>query len=247
MRISTLAAMALLLAAALPSAACAQPQGAAPAASTAGIKPDSIVAQADRGRMKGAEGAQVTIVEISDFQCPYCREFAATTYPRIDSAYVQTGKARVLYINLPLSIHREAFAAAEAAMCAGVQGKFWQMHDRLFATQREWSNQADAGQRFERLAQALQLDMAAYRDCTANDRTSSIIISDAMQAAEAGIQGTPAFILTSRNGQRALSGAVPFEQFAQEMDALLAAQNAPAPQTQQPQGAAPQPAPQRQP
>lgn len=246
MRISTLAAMALLLAAALPSAACAQPQGAAPASSSAaGIKPDSIVAQADRGRMKGAEGALVTIVEVSDFQCPYCREFAATTYPRIDSAYVQTGKARILYINLPLSIHREAFAAAEAAMCAGAQGKFWQMHDRLFATQREWSNQADAGQRFERLAQALQLDMAAYRDCAANDRTSSIIISDAMQAAEAGIQGTPAFILTSRNGQRSLSGAVPFEQFAQEMDALLAAQTAP--QGQQPQGAAPQPTPPRQP
>ncbi|HEX6912524.1 MAG TPA: thioredoxin domain-containing protein, partial [Longimicrobium sp.] len=160
--------------------------------------------------------------EVSDFQCPYCRDFATNTYARVDSAYVRTGKARLIYINLPLSTHQQAFSAAEAAMCAGAQGKFWPMHDRLFATQRQWSGQADAGARFERLAQALQLDMAAYRDCTANDRVASIIVNDAMQAAQAGINGTPAFILNSPAGQRALSGAVPFEQFAQEMDALLA-------------------------
>jgi protein-disulfide isomerase len=186
--------------------------------------------------MKGPENATVTIVEVSDFQCPYCREFAATTYPRIDSAYVQTGRARIVYINLPLSIHRDAFAAAEASMCAGAQGKFWPMHDRLFATQNEWKDQADAVQRFERMAQALQLDMAAYRDCTVNDRTASLIIGDATQATEAGVRGTPAFILTSRAGQRALSGAIPFEQFAQEMDSLLAANAQPQPgQPQQPQ------------
>jgi protein-disulfide isomerase len=143
---------------------------------------------------------------------------------------VRTGKARVIYINLPLSMHREAYAAAEAAMCASAQGKFWPMHDRLFATQREWSNQANAGQHFERLAQAMELDMGAYRDCTANDRPASIIINDAMQAAEAGVRGTPAFILNSPAGQRALSGAVPFDQFAREMDALLSGQPAPAPQ-----------------
>lgn len=236
MRIHTLAAAALLTTALLSTTACGQRQGAAAAPA---VNPDSVSARADRGRMKGPENALVTIVEISDFQCPYCREFAATTYPKIDSAYVQTGRARIVYINLPLSIHRDAFAAAEAAMCAGAQGKFWPMHDRLFVTQNEWKNQADAVQRFERMAQALQLDMAAYRDCTANDRTASLIIGDATQATEAGVQGTPAFILTSRAGQRALSGAIPFEQFAQEMDALLTA-NA-QPQSQQPQ---PQPQPQ---
>jgi protein-disulfide isomerase len=228
-RISTLAAAALLLTATLPAAACGQPQGAAPASASAGssaTNPDSLIARADRGRAKGADSARVTIIEVSDFQCPYCREFAANTYPRVDSAYVRTGKARMIYINLPLSSHREAYAASEAAMCAGVQGKFWPMHDRLFATQREWSGQADAGARFERLAQALQLDMGAYRDCTANDRVASVIVNDAMQASQAGINGTPAFILNSPAGQRALSGAVPFEQFAREMDALLAGQPA---------------------
>lgn len=240
-RYSTLAAAALLLTATLPVSACgqtprAQPSSSATAAGAA--NPDSLLARADRGRMKGADSAQVTIIEVSDFQCPYCRDFATNTFPRIDSAYVRTGKARVIYINLPLSSHRNAYIAAEAAMCAGVQDRFWQMHDRLFATQREWGNDASPGARFEQLARELRLDMDAYRDCTANDRPSSIIVSDAMQAAEAGIRGTPAFILNARSGQRALSGAVPFEQFAAEMDALLsgrpAEQPAPQPQPQQP-------------
>jgi protein-disulfide isomerase len=233
-RIPTLAAAALLLIATLPASACGQTQGARPNA--ASVNADSVIARADAGRNKGADSARVTIVEVSDFQCPYCREFAANTYPRIDSAYVRTGRAKMVYINLPLSIHSNAFPAAEAAMCAGAQGKFWPMHDRLFSTQREWSSQTDAVQRFERLAQALQLDMAAYRDCTANDRTAPIIVNDAMQAAEAGIRGTPAFILVSAAGQRTLSGAIPFEQFASEMDALLAGKPLPA---EQPQGAAP--------
>lgn len=235
MRISTLAAAALLLTATLPAAACGLRQGAPSAA--ASVNADSVIARADAGRSKGPDDAQVTIVEVSDFQCPYCREFATATYPRIDSAYVRTGRAKIVYMNLPLSIHSNAFPAAEAAMCAGAQGKFWQMHDRLFATQRDWSAGTDAVQRFEGLATELRLDMAAYRDCTTADRTASIIVNDAMQAAEAGIRGTPAFILVSRAGQRTMSGAVSFEQFSSEMDALLSGQANPAPQ--QPQGAAP--------
>lgn len=231
-RISTLAA-ALLMAATLPTTACAQSQGAAPPAGAAADL-DSITVRADRGRTKGTEGAPLTVIEVSDFQCPYCRQFAATTYAQIDSAYVRTGKARIVYINLPLSIHANAFPAAEAAMCAAVQGKFWPMHDRLFAAQREWSAEPDAVQRFERMAQELSLDMAAFRDCTANDRTASIIINDAMQAAGAGIEGTPAFIINSPNGQRAMSGAVSFEQFSREAEALLSGAPAVAPQQPQP-------------
>lgn len=236
MRISTLAAAALLITATLATTACGQSQGTAQAAGQQGtrLSADSLENRANRGRMKGPENAPVTIVEISDFQCPYCRDFATTTYRQIDSAYIRTGKARMLYINLPLTSHREAFGAAEAAMCAGVQGKFWEMHDRLFATQREWGGQADAPQRWERFAQDLRLNMADWRDCTANDRTAPLIVGDAMQVAEARINGTPTFILNARSGQRSLTGAVPFEEFAREMDALLAAPAAPpagAPQT----------------
>lgn len=222
MRISTLAAAAMLITATLATTACGQSRTSAQPAQASNLSPDSLEARANRGRIKGADSAQVTIIEVSDFQCPYCREFAAGTYKQLDSAYISTGRARILYINLPLTSHREAFGAAEAAMCAGVQGKFWPMHDRLFATQREWSGQADAAQRFERLAQEMQLNMAEWRDCTANDRTAGLIVGDAMQAAEARINGTPTFILNSPNGQRSLSGAVPFAEFAREIDALLA-------------------------
>ena len=232
-RISTLAAAVLLVSGTL-SAACAQEPGAQTASD---VSPDSVTARAERGRMKGADSAQVTIVEVSDFQCPYCRQFATTTYAQIDSAYVRTGRAKLVYINLPLSIHANAFPAAEAAMCAGAQGRFWEMHDRLFAAQRDWSARTDAVQRFERMAQELSLDMAAYRDCTANDRTAPIIVNDAMQAAGVGINGTPAFIINGPGGQRALSGAVSFEQFAGELNAVLAGTPAnpqPQPQPQQP-------------
>ena len=233
MRISTLAAAAMLITATLATTACGQSRTGAQAAQASSLSPDSLEARANRGRIKGADSAQITIVEVSDFQCPYCREFAAGTYKQLDSAYIRTGRARILYINLPLTSHREAFGAAEAAMCAGVQGKFWPMHDRLFATQREWSGQADAAQRFERFAQEMQLNMADWRDCTVNDRTAGLIVGDAMQAAEARINGTPTFILSSRNGQRSLTGAVPFADFAREIDALLAGPAVPptAPQT----------------
>jgi protein-disulfide isomerase len=236
MRALTLAAALLLTTAALSTTACGQTRtGDAATASAGAVEPDSVRARAERSRIKGDSAAPVTIVEVSDFQCPYCADFARTTYRQVDSAYVRTGRARMLYIHLPLSSHTEAFRAAEASMCAGAQGRFWEMHDRLFAAQREWSGAPDAVERFERMAGELELDVGAYRDCMAAGRTASIVVGDAMQAASAGISGTPSFILNSAAGQRALSGAVPFEDFAREMDALLAGRAGPAEQPEQPE------------
>jgi protein-disulfide isomerase len=219
----------LLLAATLSTAACAQPGGSGTQGAAAGQNAAALIARADSGRYKGPATAAMTIVEVSDFQCPYCREFATTTYARIDSAYVRTGRVRMLYIHLPLANHQQAFAAAEASMCASAQDKFWPMHDRLFATQREWSGQANATERFEQFAQELRLDMEAFRDCTRNDRVASLIVGDAMQASQAGIQGTPTFILGSRGGQQMMTGAVPYEQLSAAIDSLLNASAAPAP------------------
>jgi protein-disulfide isomerase len=224
--------LAALLALVSAASACAQPgggggnSGSASAAGRGALPPpDSVLARASRGREKGA-GARVSVVEISDFQCPYCRQFFETTYRRFDSAYVKTGKVQLVYINLPLPMHNQAYGAAEAAMCAGAQGKFWEMHDRLFATQREWGGQADAAQRFARFALELKLDPAAYRDCVDNDRTAPLILNDAMQATGAGVNGTPAFIV---NRTQMLNGAVTFEQLSAAVEAALAAPAAPAP------------------
>src|SRR5215218_6343343 len=232
-----------LLALVTAASACAQPGGGGGAAAAGGSgratpSPDSVIARSARGREKGAANA-VSVVEISDFQCPYCRQFYETTYHRFDSAYVKTGKVHMVYVHLPLPMHTQAYPAAEAAMCAGAQGKFWEMHDRLFGSQREWSGQADAAQRFARFALELNLDPAAYRDCVDNDRTAPLILNDAMQATGAGVNGTPAFIV---NRSQMLNGAISYEQLAAVVDAALSGQAPPGTATPP---SAPTPAPAR--
>jgi protein-disulfide isomerase len=207
-----LAGITALLAAA---SACAQQDGHAAAPSSEGA--DSILQRANNGRTQGSQSARLTVVEISDFQCPYCRAFFDSTYRKFDSAYVQTGKVRMMYVNLPLPMHPQAFAAAKTAMCAAAQGKFWPMHDKLFSSQREWGGQTDAAQRFAKYAQDLGLNMPAYHDCVDNDRTAPLILNDVMQASGAGVNGTPTFVI---NG-RLLSGALPFSELSQQIDAAL--------------------------
>src|SRR2546425_455688 len=105
----------------------------------AGYQSDPLAA-----RSKGRPDAPVTVYEMSDFQCPYCRTFALTTLPILEREYVQTGKVRLVYINLPLPyLHANAFAAALVATCAARQGKFWPMHDALFQHQPPWAALTD--------------------------------------------------------------------------------------------------------
>ncbi|HEX2094186.1 MAG TPA: thioredoxin domain-containing protein, partial [Longimicrobiaceae bacterium] len=156
--------------------------------------------------------------------CPFCRRFTEEAYRQIDSAYIRPGKAKLLFINYPMPNHPEAWAASEAALCAGAQGSFWPMHDRLFTTQGEWSGKGNPAERFAGYARELRLDAAAYRRCVEEDQMAALIVNDVMQASGAGIQGTPTFIL---NGQRAISGAQPFDEFRRAIDELLA--GAPAP------------------
>lgn len=220
-RLGTAAALFLALA----SPACAQGGGqekgrpAAGGAARSAVSRDSLVSRANESRLKGSAQAPVTLVEISDFQCPYCGEFARETYAKIDSAYIRTGKVKMLFVNLPLPNHAQAWSAAEAALCAGAQGQFWPMHDRIFATQREWSGQEDAPRRFARFAAELKLDAVAFRECTESDMMAPLILGDVMQAAGTGLTGTPSFIL---NGREAMSGALPFEEFRKRIDPLLA-------------------------
>jgi protein-disulfide isomerase len=220
--------------------ACAQP-GASSASQQAAAggggaltaeAADSMASRAEASRFKGVESAPITLIEVSDFQCPYCRQFFEQTYRQLDSAYIRTGKVKLAFIHYPLPNHGQAFAASKAALCAGAQGKFWELHDRLFATQREWTGQPDAPQRFARMAAAAGVNAQQYRDCVDNDRVSSIIVNDIMRASGGGVQGTPTFIF---NGQKALSGALTFEQVKAELDALLAG----APRAEAPQPGAP--------
>jgi protein-disulfide isomerase len=249
-RRARLAAGVAMAAVALLSAvsACAQQGGGssngntttASAAQARGVPPlDSVLARAGRDRQHGSESAKVTVIEISDFQCPYCRMFFDSTYRRFDSTYVRTGKVRMVFVNYPLPMHNQAFAASKAAMCAGAQGKFWQMHDLLFGRQREWAEQGDAPQRFTRYAAEVGVDAAQFRDCYDNDRVAPLITNDLTQAASAGVNSTPTFII---NREKVLPGAIPFADLAREVDAALAAaQNGTPPAGAPPPGAPPRP------
>src|SRR5688500_6786723 len=136
----------LTLAAALAvAAACAKPEAeqqpaatsSAPAPQAAAIDP--VLDRIDEARMLGPESAKVWLIIASDFQCPYCRTFHHDTWKRIGQEYVTPGKIRVAFLNHPMDFHQLAIPAAEAAMCAGKQGKFWQMHDSLFVNQDKWA------------------------------------------------------------------------------------------------------------
>lgn len=167
----------------------------------------------------GNADAPVTILEFSDYQCPYCRQYVQQTLPKILAAYVETGQVRYLFKDFPLESHPNAQKAAEAARCAGVQGAYWAMHGRLFDAQREWAQreQEEALEKFVRYAEELGLDATSFRDCLESGESGEQIRQDQWEGQQAGVRGTPSFLI---NGQL-LAGAYPFETFQQMIEAEL--------------------------
>jgi protein-disulfide isomerase len=170
-------------------------------------------------RLKGNPSAKVVVYEIADFQCPFCARFAREVFPRIDSAYVRTGKVQWIFVNLPLPNHANAFAAAEAAMCAGgASEKFWPMHDLLFERQPRWAMLPDAAASFAAYAKEIGVDAASYEKCTAGDMTAALIVRDVLLASNVKVTGTPAF---SINGAESFSGLRSFEEWKTLLDNAL--------------------------
>lgn len=188
-------------------------------ASGMSVLTDSISAAADRGRIRGSASAPVWLIEVSDFQCPFCKQWHDASFAAIDSEYVKTGKVRLAYLNFPLSsIHANARAAAEAAMCASVQGKFWQLHESLFATQERWEGQKDPVPTFDSLAVAAGANGPAWRSCMTSHATAKLIDADRDRSRSAGVQSTPTFFI----GDRKLEGAYPTDSFRVAIDSALA-------------------------
>jgi protein-disulfide isomerase len=153
----------------------------------------------------GSRDAAVTVVEFSDFQCPYCKQ-AADTIRQVVQGY--GGNVRLIFKHLPLPIHPDAFKAAQASVCAGEQGKFWEFHDRLFAS-ASLSGDALVG-----LAGAIGIDRTQFDSCLNSDRSRSIVAKDMREARQAEIQSTPTFII---NG-KILKGARGQEDFKRIID-----------------------------
>lgn len=192
---------------------------AAAAASNASQRPtDSISALADKGRIQGNAQASLWIIEASDFQCPYCKTWHDSTYAPLVNDYVKTGKVRMAYLNFPLSQHRNALPAAEAAMCASVQNKFWPMHDALFTTQPQWEALPNAMPKFDSMATRLGVSMPAWRDCVARHLTRPLIEADFARSQTAGVKSTPTFFV----GDQQLSGAQPYAFMRKVIEAQLA-------------------------
>jgi len=182
----------------------------------------ALLAKADAGRIIGSPTATVWMIIISDFQCPFCKQWHDESWEAIRKEYVDTGKIRVAYMNLPLSMHANAAPAAHAAMCASVQGKFWPVQDAMFRTQAEWAKLADAHPFFEKLARDAGADVDALRACVQSNVMRPLIESDETRAANSGAQSTPTFFV----GSQPLIGAQPLSAFRGAINAALAAQPA---------------------
>lgn len=147
-------------------------------------------------RSKGRPDAPVTVYEMADFQCPACRLFAVTVLPTLEREYVETGKVRWVFINLPLtSIHPNAMAAAEVAVCAGRQGRFWPTHDLLYQRQDTWAKLPQPRDTLVGLAQRAGADRAKLLACLNGGTARPEVELDAQRAARTGARATPSFYI----------------------------------------------------
>jgi protein-disulfide isomerase len=173
------------------------------------------------GRSRGNPNAPVTLIEYSDFTCGFCVKFFRDTWPRLHDKYVQSGLVRFVYRDFPRAFQGPGLQAAVAARCAGDQGRYWPMHDRLFSAGRLLG-----AAEFERHASAVGLNLQAFSSCLREARSVDAIFRDRDEGTALGFRGTPGFIILRSNapaGERPVSipGAFPFEVFEEQIQRLL--------------------------
>ena len=170
---------------------------------------------------RGDPKAALAVVEYGDFECPFCRRFQHDAYPQIAASYIQTGKIRYYYRDMPLPFHEHAMPAARAARCAGEQGKYWAMYDALFADPVLPAT-------FDQTAKPLGLDIARLDACTTNAASAAPIQHTIDEAGKMNISGTPTFLIGTIDDKGALKvektivGAQPFGAFQAALDGLTA-------------------------
>ncbi|GLH74773.1 thioredoxin [Geothrix limicola] len=192
--------------------------------SPATAKPQEILTLNVHGEpFKGSPLARVAILEYSDFDCSFCAKYASEIYPLIDHAYVQGGKVKYFFRDMPSPEHPNALFKARVARCAGEQDKFWEAHDQLFKDQRPFD-----GEGLARFRQSLGLEEAPFTACINSNRYLDAIQRSAMGASRMQIRGTPAFLIgtLSEDGniltaKKVFLGAESYEAFRAALEELL--------------------------
>jgi protein-disulfide isomerase len=168
----------------------------------------------------GSADAPVTLVEFTDYQCPYCRKFHTETFPELKKAYMDSGKVRFYVMDLPLDVHKNARIAAQASRCALEQGKFWEM--------RDWMQANGESLELDKLASISSefgMDDAAFRQCVESGRFKDAVEQSVSEAAAKGIRATPSFVVGKSTAAGVdgdvIVGAVPLATFERAIDELL--------------------------
>ncbi len=186
--------------------------------------PSIISVSLDDDPVKGNPNAPITIIEFSDFQCPYCSKFHTQTLPELEKNYIQTGKVKFVYRDLPLASHANAMPASIAAECADEQGKFWEYHDILFKNQGVWNALSSdaASDRFSAFAVELGMNPSSFESCLGSSKIADEVTKDSIDARKYGATGTPTFFIgNEKDGFTKLVGAQAFASFAAAIDVQL--------------------------
>jgi protein-disulfide isomerase len=176
----------------------------------------------DDDHVKGRPQAKLTLIEFSDFQCPFCERFYREALPQIEQEYIRTGKVRMVYRDFPLdNIHKDAQKAAEASQCAGEQGQYWQMHDMLFN-----NHKALDPENLKKYARGLGLSAERFDTCLDSGKYAEEVRKDFLDGQAAGVQGTPTFFVGYTDKGKTIQaipirGARPYMAFKQTFDELL--------------------------
>lgn len=169
-------------------------------------------------RTKGKPDAAITVYEMSDFQCPYCRSQAVEVLPALEKEFIETGKVRWIFLNLPLTtLHPNASAAAEFAMCAAKVDKFWPVHDLLFAYQAKWAPLKDPGAFLMSLADSAGIRHEDIVPCLEQHEMLGLVQAEAEGAAKNGVTSTPTVYI---EGAGLLRGAAPLALYREVLDSL---------------------------
>lgn len=180
---------------------------------------EKVAVAVDDDPFLGEKKAPITMIEFSDFQCPFCRSFWKETLPLIKSNYIDTGKIRFVYRDFPLSFHPGAQTAAQAAECAEEQDKYWEMHDKIFYEQDKEGQGTIQFSKTEvvKWAGQIGLKMNKFNQCLDSGKYKAEVEKDFADGSAAGVSGTPSFFI---NG-RLLVGAQPFSVFQEAIEGAL--------------------------